>query len=185
LDSLAAQTGRLGIEVIRSQIRGEGSLLTADPIHTSIPTTHPEPATDGADMHRSLKPYDAVLFDWDGTLADSQPMNFACLRDALAARGIALDSNWYRHRIGLSTDDLLRELGVKDSTSAIIIDEWRASIARRLPDLRVNSAVVELVDRARAQDLRCAVASGGAGAIVHAALTATGLVSRFRCGGRP
>jgi beta-phosphoglucomutase-like phosphatase (HAD superfamily) len=127
-----------------------------------------------------LRSYGALLVDWDGTLVDSQPMNFACLREVLAARAVDLDRDWYRARIGLSTDDLLVELGVADSVPEIL-DECRALIAGRLSTLRVNAAVVDVVDAARAVGLRCAVVSGGAGVVVRAAVVAVGLASRFDC----
>lgn len=128
-----------------------------------------------------LDSYAALLIDWDGTLVDSQPMNFACLREVLGARvAVHLDRAWYRERIGLSTGELLVELGVTDSVSTIL-DECRALILGRLSSLRVNAAVVDVVDAARAAGLRCAVVSGGAGVVVRAAVDAVGLASRFEC----
>ena len=39
--------------------------------------------------------YDAILFDFDGVLADSEPLHFACWREVLAPFGIVLDWDTY------------------------------------------------------------------------------------------
>ncbi|MYV98378.1 HAD family phosphatase [Streptomyces sp. SID3343] len=129
-------------------------------------------------MDVDLAPYDAVLFDWDGTVVDSQPLNYRCLREVLAPRGIVLDRDWYRERIGTSTDDLLVQLGVEDPV-AEILDACRSLIAGRLSGLSVHAPVSAMLGRARAQGRMCAVASGGAGVIVRAAIGAVGLEGAF------
>ena len=53
--------------------------------------------------------FDAVLFDFDGVLADSEPIHFACWKEILAPLGVALDWEFYRDRcIGLADGDMLR-----------------------------------------------------------------------------
>ncbi|MGH9331870.1 MAG: HAD family hydrolase, partial [Vicinamibacterales bacterium] len=37
----------------------------------------------------------AVVFDFDGVLADSEPLHLRALQDALAARGVALGAEEY------------------------------------------------------------------------------------------
>lgn len=46
----------------------------------------------------------AVIFDFDGVLVDSEPLHFACLRDALAPEGIAIDEAEYE-QVYLAYDD--------------------------------------------------------------------------------
>jgi beta-phosphoglucomutase-like phosphatase (HAD superfamily) len=47
--------------------------------------------------------YDAVFFDFDGVLADSEPLHHACWADVLAPVGVALDWDTYaRNCIGVS-----------------------------------------------------------------------------------
>jgi beta-phosphoglucomutase len=47
--------------------------------------------------------YQAVLFDFDGVLLDSEPVHFACWREVLAPLGVPLDWQTYRdHCIGVA-----------------------------------------------------------------------------------
>src|SRR4029453_9824070 len=46
----------------------------------------------------------AVVFDFDGVLADSEPLHFRALRDCLLAEGIAIDEEEYL-RAYLAYDD--------------------------------------------------------------------------------
>ncbi len=52
--------------------------------------------------------YDAILFDFDGVLADTEPLHHACWRLVLAPLGIDLDWETYRTRcIGPSDWDIM------------------------------------------------------------------------------
>jgi len=56
-------------------------------------------------------PYEAIFFDFDGVLADSEPIHFACWREILKPFGVPLDWDTYaRHGIGASDRMLLRLL---------------------------------------------------------------------------
>ena len=43
----------------------------------------------------------ALLFDWDGTVADSQQVNFESLRAALAEVHLDLEKTWFDARTGV------------------------------------------------------------------------------------
>jgi HAD superfamily hydrolase (TIGR01509 family) len=58
-----------------------------------------------------LPSYDAVLFDFDGVLADTEPVHFACWRDVLAPLGIHVDWESYQGCIGLSERDTVEYFG--------------------------------------------------------------------------
>jgi beta-phosphoglucomutase-like phosphatase (HAD superfamily) len=59
---------------------------------------------------------DALLFDWDGTLVDSQYANYRAMYRALAQVGVALEQEWFDARTGLSSREmihtLIRERGI-------------------------------------------------------------------------
>lgn len=56
-------------------------------------------------------PYEAILFDFDGVLADSEPVHFACWQEILKPFSVPLDWETYcRHGIGASDRMLLRLL---------------------------------------------------------------------------
>ncbi len=52
--------------------------------------------------------YEAILFDFDGVLADSEPVHFECWQEILATFGLHLDWKTYcEHGIGVSDRELL------------------------------------------------------------------------------
>ncbi len=55
--------------------------------------------------------YEAILFDFDGVLADSEPVHFECWRAILSTHGLRLDWKTYRdHGIGVSDRIMLARL---------------------------------------------------------------------------
>ena len=46
----------------------------------------------------------AVIFDFDGVIANSEPLHFAAFRDVLAAEGVALsEQDYYERTSGTTT----------------------------------------------------------------------------------
>jgi len=129
-------------------------------------------------MKSDLTAYDAAIMDWDGTVVDSQPMNFRCLAGALQPYGVKLRESWYRERQGTSVDGLLAELGVSVPLGDVVA-RCGELIIQELPTLKAFPMVVDWLERARAGGLVCAVASGGGGAVVRAGIEATGLTHLF------
>lgn len=66
---------------------------------------------------RQVTDFDAILFDFDGVLVDSEPVHWECWAAVLRSLGVTLDWPTYaRHCIGITDRDLLRfyyELGVQ------------------------------------------------------------------------
>lgn len=59
-----------------------------------------------------MKDYDAILFDFDGVIADTEPLHFDCYRLLLRPLGINLDWNYYQsHCVGVSDAETLESLG--------------------------------------------------------------------------
>jgi len=55
--------------------------------------------------------FDAILFDFDGVLADTEPVHWACWAEVLKPLGITLEWDYYRdHGIGIDDKDMLRAL---------------------------------------------------------------------------
>ncbi len=53
----------------------------------------------------------ALLFDFDGVLADTEPLHFQCWRDLLLTKGIHLDWDYYQTKcIGISDRQMLSTL---------------------------------------------------------------------------
>jgi beta-phosphoglucomutase len=54
----------------------------------------------------------ALLFDFDGVLADTEPLHFECWRELLLPKGISLDWDYYQTNcIGISDHQMLSTLG--------------------------------------------------------------------------
>jgi HAD superfamily hydrolase (TIGR01509 family) len=55
--------------------------------------------------------FDAILFDFDGVLADTEPVHWACWAEVLKPFGITLEWEYYRdHGIGIDDKEMLRVL---------------------------------------------------------------------------
>jgi beta-phosphoglucomutase len=75
-------------------------------------------------MTNNHKPH-ALLFDFDGVLADTEPLHWSCWRDVLAPEGIELDWRYYeQHCIGLSERDFLAALGRRVHPARTVDDLW-------------------------------------------------------------
>ncbi len=125
----------------------------------------------------------AVIFDWDGTLADTHERNYRALCDALAAHNVTVAPEWYRQHCGLPIRELLA--AVPESTHLPIEQILTASRTRLLTltmpgALTEIPATVELARRARAAGLPCAVASGATAALVNIGIDVLGLGELFQ-----
>jgi len=70
--------------------------------------------------------FDAILFDFDGVLADTEPIHWACWAEVLKPFGITLEWEYYRdHGIGIDDRDMLRVLGALASPPL----DWRVLFA--------------------------------------------------------
>ena len=58
---------------------------------------------------RMAKQYEAILFDFDGVLVDSEPIHYECWMEVLAPYGFRVDWDTYsREWIGVSDRDMIR-----------------------------------------------------------------------------
>jgi beta-phosphoglucomutase len=58
--------------------------------------------------------YDAILFDFDGVLADTEPLHFECWREILAPFDIHLNWPFYRERcVGISDRTMVERLAAE------------------------------------------------------------------------
>lgn len=68
---------------------------------------------------------EALLFDFDGVLADTEPVHWACWRDILAGEGIELDWPYYEsHCIGLSEREFLTAIGQRANPARSVDELW-------------------------------------------------------------
>jgi beta-phosphoglucomutase-like phosphatase (HAD superfamily) len=127
--------------------------------------------------------YGALIFDWDGTLVDSQPVNFRALSSALATFGVQMTETWYRQRLGTSGAELIEQLALEqgiDSPLPVeqIVRDCLDSIRASIHEIQINHVVADVARRAHGH-VPLAVASGGSREVVLPALHYTGLHPLF------
>jgi HAD superfamily hydrolase (TIGR01509 family) len=70
--------------------------------------------------------FDSILFDFDGVLADTEPVHCACWAEVLAPAGIALQWEFYRaHCIGIDDREMVRMLAAQAVPPLPWEDLWR------------------------------------------------------------
>jgi len=69
--------------------------------------------------------WDALLFDFDGVLADTEPIHYACWRELLSPYGIDLDWGFYsRQCIGVSDRKMIEQLASARTPPIPFADIW-------------------------------------------------------------
>jgi HAD superfamily hydrolase (TIGR01509 family) len=136
-------------------------------------------------MHPDLDPHhaDCLLFDWDGTLVDTQRANFQAMAGALAQDGVELERAWFDARTGLSSADLVTTLvgegalGLRRSVEDIVADRDRRFL-RIAHTVKLHPPVAAVVERFRGVR-PMAIASGGARHVIEHTLQHVGLRDAF------
>jgi HAD superfamily hydrolase (TIGR01509 family) len=134
---------------------------------------------------RQLAPQDTdcLLFDWDGTLVDSQGANYRAMAGALSRVGVALEESWFAARTGLSSAEmiksLVRERGLSLPASVQEIVTYRDErFLEEAGSIRAHPAVLEVVETWHDR-VPMAVASGGSRRIILETMRHLPYASRF------
>jgi beta-phosphoglucomutase len=127
-------------------------------------------------------PPGAIIFDFNGTLSDDEPILGAIFRDLFAEHGKPLTTEkYYDELAGLSDPEIVRTwLGADhpdiDAVIAERIDRYRAAVA---DGTSVHEHVREAV-RYAAERVTLAICSGAARAEIEPVVEAAGLTGCFR-----
>ncbi|GGL21431.1 HAD family hydrolase [Mangrovihabitans endophyticus] len=123
--------------------------------------------------------FDALIFDWDGTLVDSTEVCFRALSDSLADSGVFLDPDWYWPRQAIASPDLLRsweqEFGTLPESIDKIIHRCRRYVIEAAPLLQVIEPIASIARLANGRGQEVAIGSNASSDVVVAGLQATGL----------
>jgi len=111
----------------------------------------------------------ALIFDCDGTLADSMPVHFIAWCETLHPLGIAFDEARFYEMAGIPTDRILRMLAAEQGLAFDADDLSRIKeekFLKHLPQLKPIEPVA-LLARQSHGNRPIAVASGGFREVVH------------------
>lgn len=138
-----------------------------------------QPAPGEIDISDSR--FSGLIFDCDGTLADTGELHLRSFQEALARQGFVMDADWYHARGGLARIDLLQrfrsEFGVNldcRRAAAQSIAAYGAMASRAKP-IEATARIV----RRYAGKIPLAVASNAERPVVLATLKAIGLLEAF------
>jgi len=129
----------------------------------------------------------AVIFDFDGVIADTEPLHFEGLRRTLAAIGISLtESDYYANYLGFDDRGCILEalrVNQRPSTDAIVQDLMQNKAVAYLASIRdhlvIFPGVREFVEEAAAA-YPIAIASGALRPEIELILEQAGLRKAFR-----
>ncbi len=133
------------------------------------------------DLIAPPEPYKALIFDCDGTLADTMPTHFRAWVAALRAAGGDITEERFYQMAGVPTDVIIADLN-RDFGYTMDVARTHMDKERRYVELVASVTEIRAVaDIARAHfgKVPLAVASGGIRSVVEKTLTATGLISLF------
>ncbi|WP_438381924.1 HAD family phosphatase [Asaia sp. BMEF1] len=125
--------------------------------------------------------FDAIIFDCDGTIADTLPVHFLTFKEALGERGYNLEEAWYHARTGLSSSKLFaayeQAFDVKLDREALL-DRCRMLYENHLDTLREHGFAADIA-RSQFGHVPMAVASAGQKTVVKATLQTLDLLELF------
>ncbi|GAA5335073.1 MULTISPECIES: HAD family hydrolase [Thermus] len=97
----------------------------------------------------------ALLFDLDGTLADTDPLHLLAWREVLKPFGLAVDRDFYQRRIsGRLNPEIVRDLlGLEGEEAARLIEAKEARFRELAQGLKPTPGLYELLQEAEAKGL--------------------------------
>jgi len=129
--------------------------------------------------------FDAILFDFDGVLLDSEPLHCACWAEVLAPFGVTLEWEVYCERyLGMDDREMIRQIAAEAARPL----QWEALFAqypnkKKLFQARMEkppfpAGVADLLDRLK-REYRLAVVSSSARDEIEPPLVRAGLRQHF------
>jgi HAD superfamily hydrolase (TIGR01509 family) len=133
--------------------------------------------------HFPMTTIQAILFDLDGLMVDSEPHSIASWQAVLSARGASFDQDLIDRTFGLRVDEtaqLLKETyHLPDTIAELGREKFEYQIAHLDGNVTLMPGLIELLDTIDRLSLPKAVASSSQRRYVDAVLQSLGLADRF------
>jgi beta-phosphoglucomutase len=130
--------------------------------------------------------HDAILFDFDGVLADTEPLHFACWREVLAEFKIDLAASRLNEFVGIADRVMLERLGAEQRPPVSAEELWpgyarkQALFRARIEATRlITTETVELLRRLHS-DYKLAVVSSSHRSEIEPLLKSAGILPLFQ-----
>ena len=147
----------------------------AEPVHDAR-------AQQGATAALTAVP-EAVIFDMDGLMIDSERVSIACWSEAAVSLGVPLPEGFFLRMVGLGDADCLALLQAQVGDAGLIANLQACSHAlyeqRAHAGLPLRPGIIELLELLRARGMPRAVATSTRQPRASRKLTACGLIGYF------
>jgi HAD superfamily hydrolase (TIGR01509 family) len=126
---------------------------------------------------------DALIFDFDGLILDTEWPEFSTVRDEFATNGVVLELAAWQEIVGRADQphwfDWLQGEVAEPLDRPVVIERRRTRHHALIAEERVRPGVVALLDQARAAEVSVGVASSSSTEWVEGHLDRLGLLDRF------
>lgn len=137
-------------------------------------------------MNSHPRRYDAILFDFDGVLADTERLHWKCWRTLLEPCGIPLEwSDYRRSCVGVANRIMLEKLALRAPQPVVDIRELLALNPRKREMFQQVTASLPVINAGTVScilaisDYKKAVVSSSSGYEVRSALLSAGILDSF------
>jgi len=127
-------------------------------------------------------PLKALLFDLDGTLADTDTLHFQGWRRILADHGVHADWDFYQSRVsGRLNPDIAAEFMPHLSEAEIwdLLEHKESEFRRRTPELPPTPGLLEFLERASRAEMKLALVTNAPVENAHALTDSLGVSGYF------